>query len=174
MPYYRCPECALTVHSAGGRFARRDCPNCAAPLTSTDRIEIAEHHPAAIRRRFPPHRDAPAAARRELETLLWNLDPAEFDTVALLVSELVSNSVKHARGGGVRLDVVLTETLVRVEVRDDGEGFEARQRTDASPLDSHWGLYLLEEMADRWQVEADPRTLVWFELDRARSAAPLH
>jgi anti-sigma regulatory factor (Ser/Thr protein kinase) len=135
---------------------------------------MEEHHPAAIMRQFPLERGAAASARRELETLLWNLDAREFGTLTLLVTELIANSVKHsgANGGsGVRLDVALSEDVVRVEVRDNGGGFVPEPRTDDSPLESHWGLHLMSEMADRWRVEADPHTLVWFELDRAPVAA---
>jgi anti-sigma regulatory factor (Ser/Thr protein kinase) len=174
MPYYRCPACGLTVHSVGGRFTRSACPNCSAPLASVDRIQIEEHHPAAISRRFPPERRSAAAARRELETLLWNLDSAEFDVISLLVTEMIANSVKHSGmrpGGSVRLDVALTEERVRVEVRDDGRGFVPAARDHDSPLESHWGLHLIEELADRWSVETDPYTVVWFELDRAPVAA---
>jgi anti-sigma regulatory factor (Ser/Thr protein kinase) len=177
MPYYRCPDCGLTVHSVGGRSTRNTCPNCSAPLASADRIQIEEHHPAAITRRFPSERRSAGAARRELTTLLWNLDAMEFDVVALLVTEMIANSVKHSgmrQGGSVRLDVTLTESLVRVEVRDDGPGFVPAARDDDSPLESHWGLHLIEELADRWEVETDPHTVVWFELDRTPiRAAPL-
>jgi anti-sigma regulatory factor (Ser/Thr protein kinase) len=176
MPYYRCPNCALMVHSVGGRFTRSACPNCSVPLANGDRIQMEEHHPAAITRRFPPERRSAAAARRELETLLWNLDAAEFEILALLVTELIANSVKHSGmkpGGSVRLDVMLTESVVRVEVRDDGLGFVPAPRTGDSPLESHWGLHLIEELTDRWHVESDPHTVVWFELDRAPAAAPL-
>ena len=32
---------------------------------------------------------------------------------------------------------------------------------------SGWGLFLVDELADRWGVEpADPGTLIWFEIDR--------
>src|SRR4051812_31282160 len=174
MPYYRCPACGLTVHSVGGRFTRNLCPICSGPLATADRMQIEEHHPAAITRRFPPERRSAAAARRELETLLWNLDSAEFDVVSLLVTEMIANSVKHSgmrNGGSVRLDVTLTDALVRVEVRDDGRGFVPEARDDESPLESHWGLHLIEELADRWKVETDPHTVVWFELDRAPVAA---
>jgi anti-sigma regulatory factor (Ser/Thr protein kinase) len=174
MPYYRCPECELTVHSVGGRFTRSTCPNCAARLAISDRIQLEEHRPAAITRAFPLERGAAASARRELETLLWNLDAHEFETIALLVTELIANSVKHsgANGGsGVRLDVALTENVVRVEVRDGGPGFVPEARNDHSPLESHWGLHLTAKLSDRWQVEADPHTLVWFELDRVPVAA---
>ena len=174
MPYYRCHACALTVHSAAGRFSANLCPNCSEPLTAADRIYVEEHHPAAITRRFPADNRSVALARRELERLLWALDQTEFATLSLLVSELVANSVKHAgmrRGGVIRLDVVLTQRVARVEVRDEGRGFVPAARDPSSPLESQWGLHLLQRMADRWGVEADPHTLVWFELDRAGSTA---
>jgi anti-sigma regulatory factor (Ser/Thr protein kinase) len=176
MPYYRCPDCGLTVHSVGGRFTRSTCPNCSALLAGADRIQIEEHHPAAITRWFPSERRSAGAARRELETLLWNLDANEFEVLALLITELVANSVKHSGmrpGSTVRLDVALTEHVVRVEVRDEGKGFVPMPRTNDSPLESHWGLHLLEEMSDRWHVGSEPNTVVWFEIDRAPVAAPL-
>ena len=36
---------------------------------------------------------------------------------------------------------------------------------------SGWGLYLVAELADRWGVDSDDETLVWFELDRRAAAA---
>ena len=174
MPYYRCHACALTVHSAAGRFSANLCPNCSEPLTSADRIYVEEHHPAAITRRFHAGTRSVALARRELERLLWALDQTEFATLSLLVSELIANSVKHAgmrAGGVIRLDVVLTQRVARVEVRDEGRGFVPASRDTSSPLESQWGLHLLQRMADRWGVEADPHTLVWFELDRVGSTA---
>jgi anti-sigma regulatory factor (Ser/Thr protein kinase) len=169
MPYYRCPECGLTVHSVGGWFTRSTCPNCSATLVSSDRIQIEEHHPAAITREFPLERGAAGSARREIETLQWNLETGEFETLSLLVTELIANSVKHSGttvGAGVRLDVALGEDVVRVEVRDKGPGFVPKARTEDSPLESNWGLHLMAEMADRWRVESDPETVVWVELDR--------
>jgi anti-sigma regulatory factor (Ser/Thr protein kinase) len=169
MPYYRCPACALTVHSAAGRFTANLCPNCSAPLSTGDRIEIHERHPAAISRRFRAQPDAASAARRELERLLWALDSAEFQVLSLLVTELIANTVKHTNGSGgmIRLEITLTDDLARVEVHDPGRGFNPAARDDASPLDSHWGLHLVESLTDRWGVDAEPDTRVWFELDRA-------
>jgi anti-sigma regulatory factor (Ser/Thr protein kinase) len=175
MPYYRCPACSLTVHSVAGRFTPNVCPNCSAPLSSSDRAQIASRHPAAISRRFVSSSVAASEARRELETILWELDDDEFQILALLISELIGNSFRHsgaAAGSEVRLDVVATPRLVRVEVRDNGHGFEPLVRTSSSPVDSHWGLHLVEELTDRWQVVSGAQTLVWFEIDRAGSRAP--
>ena len=171
MPYYRCPACALTVHSAAGRITANLCPNCAAPLADVDRIEIRERHPAAITRRIRRRPSAAGAARRELERLLWALDAAEYQVLSLLVTELIANSVQHSPGGGsVRLEVELTDSVARVAVCDAGNGFDPEERDAGSPLDSHWGLHLVETLTDRWGVDCEPVTRVWFELDRVPAA----
>jgi anti-sigma regulatory factor (Ser/Thr protein kinase) len=164
----------MTVHSAAGRFSANLCPNCSAPLSAVDRVHIEEHHPAAITRRFPAERRSVVTARRELERLLWALDHAEFQTLALLVSELIANSVKHSgtrAAGVIRMDVVLTQEVARVEVRDEGRGFRVAGREEDLLRESRWGLKLVERLADRWGVESRPHTAVWFELDRAGSAS---
>ena len=48
----------------------------------------------------------------------------------------------------------------------------APARAGDAPLDSHWGLHLVEELADRWGVTTEPESTVWFELDRCRCADP--
>jgi anti-sigma regulatory factor (Ser/Thr protein kinase) len=172
MPYYRCPNCGLTLQSVARRFKTRVCLKCSVPLLRTDEIHVVQRRPTAVKRRFPAEPRAARAARRALEPLLWDLDPEEFQIAALLITELIANSVDHAatdKRGSVRLEVALTTALVRAEVRDDGPGFVPTPRTEDSPLDSHWGLHLLDQLADRWAVVATPETLVWFELDRPRA-----
>lgn len=89
------------------------------------------------------------------------------DDLRLLVSEVVTNAIRHAGTGpedrvGLRIDV--RGSRVRVEVRDEGSGFVFR-RTKADPARaSGWGLYLVAELADRWGIEDDQQTCVWFEL----------
>jgi anti-sigma regulatory factor (Ser/Thr protein kinase) len=125
---------------------------------------------------LPRSPEAPFLARRALAELADEVDPSVLPDVRLLVSELITNSVKHGWVGGlseVRLDVVATRWLIRVEVHDNGPGFEPVARTSASPLNSHWGLYLVEELADRWQVVSGAQTLVWFEIDREATADSL-
>jgi anti-sigma regulatory factor (Ser/Thr protein kinase) len=128
------------------------------------------------------HRDllrdkfAPAAARKELEAFRAELEPVAYEELALLTSELVANSVRHAgpnAGDRVLLDLSLTAALVRVDVRDGGPGFVPvpRDPDDTSPY--HWGLHIVERIADRWDVvpaDGSGETCVWFELDRPREA----
>jgi anti-sigma regulatory factor (Ser/Thr protein kinase) len=177
MPYYSCPECALTVRSDAGRFTTRICPRCSVPLVGSEQRYLPDRGPAEINRRFAAERQAGPLARRALETLLWRLDPTDFQVAALLTTELIANAVEHAgmdRRDWVRLNVALTDDRVRVAVSDEGPGFVPARRTPQAPLDSHWGLHLVEELADRWGVEAEPKNTVWFELDRPLAPQGAH
>ncbi|MFL5825551.1 MAG: ATP-binding protein [Thermoleophilaceae bacterium] len=112
---------------------------------------------------------AVSAARIALDSLEPHVSPAQLDDVRLLVSELVTNSVRHASGGPdseVRLEVEVDEHFLRAQVIDRGPGFEATPRGPEDDIGSGWGLYLVESLADRWGIEANDATCVWFELDR--------
>jgi anti-sigma regulatory factor (Ser/Thr protein kinase) len=111
---------------------------------------------------------AAAEARRSLDTLAGVLDPETFNDVRLLVTELVTNSVRHADlgdGDGIRLRVSSSGNVVRVEVVDRGRGFEPRDRSAPLTQASGWGLYLVDKLADRWGVEGNDGTCVWFEIE---------
>jgi signal transduction histidine kinase len=55
------------------------------------------------------------------------------------------------------------ERIVRVEVCDDGPGFEPVERPPG--VNGGFGMVLLRSLADRWGVAIDDGTCVWFELD---------
>ena len=118
---------------------------------------------------LPPTEQAPAAARRSLERLDGQLDPDGLETMRLLVSELVTNSVRHARledGGWINLCVEESPRALRVAVTDPGVGFEERPGPPQPGDHSGWGLHLVEQLADRWGVSRDGKMMVWFEIDR--------
>ena len=109
---------------------------------------------------------APTRARRAVEELGPAIDAEVRSDVVLLVSELVSNSVKYGGVGDLRLQIEAPEPRrLRVEVVDQGSGFEpvARSRPKTEP--GGWGLHLVETLADRWGVH-EGSTHVWFEIDR--------
>jgi anti-sigma regulatory factor (Ser/Thr protein kinase) len=115
--------------------------------------------------------EAAAHARRALSRLRGDLDPPLIETMRLLVTELIANSVKHASADAVGLKVVVGRVAVLVEVRDEGPGFEPADRIDGQDKGSGWGLFLVDRLADRWGVAQEPAaTRVWFELKRAASA----
>jgi anti-sigma regulatory factor (Ser/Thr protein kinase) len=172
MPYYSCPECALTVQSVAGRFATKTCPRCSLPLERTDHLYSPEREAAAISHSLAAEPRAAAEGRRALAMLPRSLEPAQLEVAKLLTTELIANAVEHSgagTGGSVRLEVAQTEELLRVEVGDEGPGFDPAPRALDAPLDSHWGLHLVEELADRWGVVTEPHTRVWFELDTCTS-----
>ena len=73
-----------------------------------------------------PGPGCPADARAALAPLVGALATQVYSDMRLLVSELVTNSVRHARllpGDRIRLQVELSERVFRVEVSDPGEGF---------------------------------------------------
>jgi anti-sigma regulatory factor (Ser/Thr protein kinase) len=68
--------------------------------------------------------EAGARARRALSTLRADIDPPLMETLRLLVTELVANSVRHARADTVVLKVLVGRSVVLTEVTDEGPGFD--------------------------------------------------
>jgi anti-sigma regulatory factor (Ser/Thr protein kinase) len=119
--------------------------------------------------RLSPGPQAPAEARRSLDGLGPHVDPRLLARLRLLVSELVTNSVRHAGTGEddpIYLRVDPSPGSVRVEVVDKGDGFDPPRQHPDPERASGWGLFLVDRIADRWGVRVDGNTRVWFELDR--------
>ena len=113
---------------------------------------------------------APGVARAAVaeELAQAGIDGRLGQTIVLLVSEVVSNAVRHSPGpGDARIDLQATigDRLVRVEVSDPGQGFTPRER-DPERLGDGYGLYLLDKTATSWGVDGRGGTTVWFELER--------
>jgi two-component sensor histidine kinase len=113
-------------------------------------------------------KDAPCRARTAIRGLDGSLDRMR-QPVRLLVSELVTNAVRHAGagpGGSVQIRLDCSREGVHVEVTDDGPGFEPRTARPTEPVVDGFGLILVDELADRWGVHPERRAKVWFEIDR--------
>ncbi|MDP9383851.1 MAG: ATP-binding protein [Actinomycetota bacterium] len=124
---------------------------------------------------LPRGLDSAAVARHALNGLEGRLPADQLGDVRLLVSELVTNAIRHAElgdQGAVRLVVTVADSTVRVEVRDDGRGFEVAEAPTDPERSPGWGLFLVETLADRWGVEQGDGALVWFELDRVEDGGP--
>lgn len=86
--------------------------------------------------------------------------------VKLLVSELITNSVKYGGEGEVHLQLRSDhEGHIRVEVVDQGSGFIPVARDRPATDVGGWGLHLVETLTDRWGVH-EGSTHVWFEIER--------
>jgi anti-sigma regulatory factor (Ser/Thr protein kinase) len=87
----------------------------------------------------------------------------------LLTSELVANSARHAglvAGDRIKLQVRGKRDWIRVEVIDRGRQFEPHVPLSKSSADgSGWGLFVVNQTADRWGIiDRPPNRHVWFEL----------
>ncbi|MBN1527750.1 MAG: ATP-binding protein [Thermoleophilaceae bacterium] len=115
---------------------------------------------------------AAAVAREAVAAADGSVPAAVRDDVLLLVTELITNAVRHAGarpGSGVDLSMAVSARGVRVEVADGGGGF-TRGVTSPRPRDGGgWGLYLVDRLADDWGVESTASgTSVWFDLQTPR------
>lgn len=105
--------------------------------------------------------EARTAAREALRT--WHLEELT-DTLTLVVSELVTNAVTHARSD-VALELCLLDDAVRVAVSDSSH--RSPEHQDPGPREEHGrGVHLVDVLAARWGTERHPwGKRVWAELD---------
>jgi anti-sigma regulatory factor (Ser/Thr protein kinase) len=109
---------------------------------------------------------APSRARAALGSLDATLADLR-DDVHLLVSELVSNSVLHARADHVELHATTEPAGVRIEVSDPGPGFDEKDRREPSFAgEGGFGLLIVDRVANRWGTKRNGDARVWFEIDR--------
>jgi anti-sigma regulatory factor (Ser/Thr protein kinase) len=111
---------------------------------------------------------APSLARNAIAERAdaLGLDRSLAQSLILLVSEVVSNAVRHSKAdpkAPVELLATFGEKAIRVTVTDAGDGFIPQPRDPARTHDGY-GLYLLEKVAERWGVESGGDTRVWFEM----------
>ena len=105
-------------------------------------------------------RDARALLREQFGD---NLPADSLYDLLTVVSELVTNAVRHGDGGSIGLAVAICEDRIRGEVQNRGKG-----PVEARPVDHSTtgglGLHIVDAIADRWKVKGDGITRVSFEL----------
>jgi anti-anti-sigma factor len=110
--------------------------------------------------------DAPTRAREALCGVAEYLGSVA-DDILLLVSELVTNAVVHAKADTIQLSVrsnALDE--IRVEVTAPGPTWEPPAKPRPGPLGGY-GLVLVDRLAENWGVAMmDGESCVWFEVAR--------
>jgi anti-sigma regulatory factor (Ser/Thr protein kinase) len=116
--------------------------------------------------RLPPVLASAANARHIVRDVLLHAGVDRWpiiDTAMLLVSEMVTNAVVHARTP-VEVRVVVGNDVVRVEARDASTSPLERHRLGPAATSGR-GLALIEQLATTWgsTTEAEGKT-VWFEL----------
>jgi anti-sigma regulatory factor (Ser/Thr protein kinase) len=157
----------LFPHASGGKPAQ------AARSTASEAVIVANHArqptphtPRRLELRVRATRNASAQARRALRQL--GLPRPLAHDALLLVSELVTNSVRHAGLGPdqlIRITADWSGTRLRVHVRDRPRGEQPPWVPESirppPGAESGWGLYLVDRLASHWGTSADG---YWFEL----------
>ena len=112
-----------------------------------------------------PH--APRAARYHVAQV-DRPSPDLRDAVILLTSELVTRAAQYSRPGhdeAVQLRVWMPADVVRVELK----ALRELLLPPAEREGPHYGLVLLDQVADRWSIEpTEALACAWFEIDRQR------
>jgi len=126
---------------------------------------------------LPATAEAPRRVRRAVDAEPGLADPDLLFLLRLLLTELVTNAVKHA---GLRDDervdvrVGARHGVVSVRVSDRGTGPASLPGRPDPSHTSGRGLLLVTAIADRWGLEVAGGTAVWFELDLDQAGRPAH
>jgi anti-sigma regulatory factor (Ser/Thr protein kinase) len=184
MPYLSCPVCGLSTYAIAGHSSVEPCPRCAAPLRTGANAGRGAPPQPALTRRFSACPSAAAAAREAIHSIAVDLGPSATETARLLVTELVSNALRHAGLGpnaSIALKAFLSRSTALFHVRDDGLGFEpptlppepnghGEPDDYADLLPDGRGLLLVDRLSESWGVTRTPGATVWFEIRRAPAA----
>ena len=118
------------------------------------------------------HRAEPssiARARHEVEDALApSVTAKALGDVMLLVSELVTNAVRHAATEEFEIRIDVRGDALRIEVHDAGGGFVPKIAPSEDGRGGY-GLYIVDRLADRWGVERGADAVIWLEIDSAAS-----
>jgi anti-sigma regulatory factor (Ser/Thr protein kinase) len=121
---------------------------------------------------IPIGAQAPGIARRVVaQRLADHVAPSVLETALLLVSELVSNSVRHSgvpEGADLVLRVGLWSDGCRLEVEDPGRDGVIAPGPQDLLRGGGMGLHLVQTLSERWGVvrAAEGPTCVWVQLPR--------
>lgn len=123
----------------------------------------------------PPEPASAAAARAGLRAELRGrgLPDAVTDDAALVVTELLTNALRHARplpSEKIDVDWEVDDYGVMVRITDGG-GATYPELLDSGPDDlTGRGLAIVDSIASNWGVEVDPdRVTVWAYLTAIRA-----
>jgi anti-sigma regulatory factor (Ser/Thr protein kinase) len=118
---------------------------------------------------YPPTDDAPHESRVLVRDFLTDQGVADLSFAGeLLVTELVSNVVRHAHSS-IEVDLSWNDDVFRVEVRDGSSILPAV--AELADEDGGYGLRIVEALAQDWGVrQLSGGKAVWCTLTRRSSA----
>lgn len=110
---------------------------------------------------------APGKARDRVSRIRPSLEP-RFDDVVLVVSELVTNSVRHsASTKPIKMLIEISGSRIRLEVSDCGLGFDVLESMRGGGL----GLFIVDRIAASWGIHTNGFCTVWVEISKVPEMA---
>lgn len=123
-----------------------------------------------------PHsaKAAPMARRLAEREAVSQIPPGKIEDFVLMVSEAVTNAVRHAppvADGSIGLRFEADTDVFRGVVTDGGGWFapDAQKAGDDGEPSLHFGLKIIDELSSRWGITLDGVKTVWFEVQAASS-----
>jgi anti-sigma regulatory factor (Ser/Thr protein kinase) len=173
MPYYRCPACGVTSYSAAAYSTAAACPSCASLLADDSKLLVVAGAMHNLSRSIRARPEAAAEARRAVAALA--LPEPTRQALALLVSELVTNSLLHA---GLKADDTIDLHVnngghhVSVAVHDRGPGFTPPVPSADLLHVGGQGLVIAAALSEAWGVDCDSDgCTVWADIATAEHPA---
>jgi diguanylate cyclase (GGDEF)-like protein/PAS domain S-box-containing protein len=112
---------------------------------------------------------APAMARALFRGLLTDCAPELRGRANQIVTELVTNSVQHAKGREIVVEAWENGTGgVDITVTDEGEGFNVPPRAAGHDDLSGWGLLFVDMLSEAWGAGGPGVPRVWAHLEPRR------
>jgi anti-sigma regulatory factor (Ser/Thr protein kinase) len=114
----------------------------------------------------PEPESVPHARERVVDLAEPFVDPERIPDLRLVISEVITNAVRHGGEGDMLVAVTPKQGYLCVQVTDTGAGFAPRPRAFETDEDGGFGLFLIERLTRRWGLtREDRKTRVWFEFD---------
>jgi anti-sigma regulatory factor (Ser/Thr protein kinase) len=138
-------------------------------------LTIQSAGPPLLELALPPVAASAGQARTAVRAAVEQQRLGRADDAALLVSEICTNAIKHARSElTVRLWAESSRLRISVEDREGATlPKPGRAATGDPEAESGWGLLLVEALADAWGVQTtSDGKRVWFDLDLLREPSP--
>ncbi|GAA2827994.1 SpoIIE family protein phosphatase/ATP-binding protein [Kitasatospora paracochleata] len=171
-------EMLRSALARSGRSPQQTCADVLAallPATPTDDIALLVARTLAVPAERVVSWDVPsdpaavagirAAVTRQLEQ--WGLDEQTF-TAELILSELITNSIRYA-AGPIRVRLLLDRALI-CEV-SDGSSTSPHLRYAADTDEGGRGLFLVAQLAERWGTRYTATgKVIWAELNAGSAA----
>src|SRR4051812_26111025 len=95
-------------------------------MATETRRGVERQSQAGLKMQLGSGPEAAASARSAIAKLRADLDPPLIETLRLLVTELITNSVRHTAADSLTLSVAIGKSAVLTEVADTGPGFDPK------------------------------------------------